>query len=393
MSSGTSDSDERLVFLSYTVADRDRVSEYYSQLRSDFNVWMDAFSIKVGQNWEFEIQKAQTNASIVVLFISKKSIDKRGYVQKEMNFALEKKKEKLIDDIYIIPVLLEEMEPPPQIEDIHILYDYKEGGVEKLKDAINTQLERLGEKVVKAQEQSDVRWTYVRYAEAWEGLPGYDLKSQLVRFGSETYPFISQITDEIKGRLTVEFMKRRAAKFRQASDFFNFGQSAWQRTDTFDATCSNIHIEGGVISVEYNFYTYMAGGAHGFAYAVTFVYTINPLTKIEPLSTAFQDEQKALPEIQAEVRRQLLGIQFGEGEEQVGFDPSWVENGTAGWADFSAFLFTANGLELLFAPYQVAAYAFGPQRAVIPYKTLRALMLPHYLSVLGRAYPVFGEDD
>ena len=77
---------------------------------------MDVHDIQVGQNWDFEIQKALDQATLIIAFLSEHAIDRRGYIQKELKQALEKYKEKLVDDIYIIPVLLDEIEIPAQEE-------------------------------------------------------------------------------------------------------------------------------------------------------------------------------------------------------------------------------------------------------------------------------------
>jgi hypothetical protein len=83
--------ERHLIFVSYTKADRERVSPYYTALKSSsYQVWMDIHDIKGGQNWEFEIEKAMNQATIVVAFVSKTSVDRRGYIQKELRMALDK---------------------------------------------------------------------------------------------------------------------------------------------------------------------------------------------------------------------------------------------------------------------------------------------------------------
>jgi hypothetical protein len=61
---------------------------------------MDYKRVKAGQHWDFEIRRALDKAAIIVVFISNNSIDRRGYVQREIKLALEKAEEKLIGDIY-----------------------------------------------------------------------------------------------------------------------------------------------------------------------------------------------------------------------------------------------------------------------------------------------------
>ena len=75
-----------IVFLSYARPDRDCVARYFDELQGKgFNVWMDHIRLKPGQNWDFEIQRALDTAAIIVVFLSKNSTDRRGYLQRELN--------------------------------------------------------------------------------------------------------------------------------------------------------------------------------------------------------------------------------------------------------------------------------------------------------------------
>ena len=81
---------------------------------------MDSKRLKVGQNWDFEIRRELDKAAIIVVFISNNSVDRRGYVQREIKLALSKADEKLPTDIYIIPILLDDdAQIPEQIKHIH----------------------------------------------------------------------------------------------------------------------------------------------------------------------------------------------------------------------------------------------------------------------------------
>ena len=94
-------SDEPLIFLSYASQDRDRVLPFYDHLKSaGLNVWMDKHDLKGGQNWDLEIKKALQRATIIAAFLSEQSVNKRGYVQREIKIALDQAQTKLDDDIY-----------------------------------------------------------------------------------------------------------------------------------------------------------------------------------------------------------------------------------------------------------------------------------------------------
>src|ERR1700743_3873149 len=104
------------VFISYASEDRDLVLPYYDLLQADgIGAWMDTKNIHPGQNWELEITRAFKDAHIILLFCSSRSVNKRGFVRREANEAIENLKYLKPDDIYLIPVLLEPCELPPEL--------------------------------------------------------------------------------------------------------------------------------------------------------------------------------------------------------------------------------------------------------------------------------------
>ena len=135
-----------LVFISYASPDRDRVSPFYESLIAEgFKVWMDCRDLRPGENWPFEIVRALDKATFVIAFISRNSFDRRGYVQRELKIALDKRNEKLVDDIYLIPVLLDaDAEIPPQLKDLQLISARAANCKAQIVEALRHQLERLG---------------------------------------------------------------------------------------------------------------------------------------------------------------------------------------------------------------------------------------------------------
>lgn len=61
-------------------------------------------------------------------------------------------------------------------------------------------------------------------------------------------------------------------------------------------------------------------------------------------------------------------------------DEDWLKTGTEpDDANFSQTHLTEQGLTIIFPPYQVAAYAAGPQEVQIPWKDVQSLIKPEYL--------------
>lgn len=381
--------DERhLIFLSYASPDRERVFEYYDFFSNkNFQVWMDKRSIKGGQNWEFEIKRALQKAAIIIVFLSRNSVNRRGYVQREIKIALDQARDKLIDDIYIIPVMLDTGVPvPAQLDDIHILRPEDGDTMQAAAEAIELQLRELGAEAARIQGESELRWTLTTHKDSWDGLPGYEVEYQLPRFHSDVYPQVSEITDIIRGWLLSQAMGERAVKYEQDCDSFNFGQNRFQRQNSWEASCGDPKIKARVATVAYSIWWYGAGAAHPNHGFKTFTFTLDPVTQINRLESIFKVPQTVLPCIQAAVRESLLAERF-EGmtsdDEPLALDPEWVERGTEAWDDFTNFVFGDDGIEILFGSYHVAPYAFGPQTAVVPYEKIALFMKKHFACALG----------
>jgi TIR domain-containing protein len=141
------------IFISYASPNRDRVTPYANRLqRSGFDVWIDHKRLRPGQNWEYEIDRALDRAAIILVFISANSVDRRGYVQREVKFALDNAKEKLVTDIYLIPVIMVDgVEIPADLKNIQFVRAWESGSYQVIEEAIKHQLTKLGTDIQEAQ--------------------------------------------------------------------------------------------------------------------------------------------------------------------------------------------------------------------------------------------------
>lgn len=378
------------IFLSYASPDYERVHDYYTALIAEgLDPWLDKEKLVAGQNWDFEIKRALARAAIIVVFLSENSISRRGYVQREISIALDQAENKLHDDIYVIPVMLDEVPIPSQLDAIQVVGAASEDPYKQLSTAIDTQLKRLGLENAKLQGDPKLRWTMIRYRDSWEGLPGYDTSYQLPRFKSEQNPQAGEITDVIRGWATAEAMAQRAVKFSQSTDYCSFGQEPFFRMNTWEASCNTPIVHERVVSLSYTVWTMGAGAAHPNTFFKTFAFTLSPVSQISTLDSIFGEPDEALRLLQESVRHQLLyeneRIPVEEGASPE-LDEEWVNSGTASWDDLANFVFGPDGIELLFSPYQVAAYVYGPQFAKVEYKKLAKLMHRDHAFALGVEY-------
>lgn len=377
------------VFISYARPDQEAAVELYEWLKEQgLNPWMDLKHIKGGQNWDFEIKRALDKSAIVIVLWSNNSRDRRGYIQRELKISLNKLEEKLVDDIFIIPVLIgESSEIPEQLKDIHCLSSKNTNYKRDIADAISHQMERLGAQRQKIQKDEDLYWQFAPLREEWDGIPGYAVEIELLDFTSETHRNVSQVGQYLRGEFLEHLFSARRNKLEQSPAEYNYAQDKWSRTHTFDAHCGAPVICGKVITLNYAVSWYGAGAAHPVHAHKTFSFLLSPLFRIESLSGIFTDSDTAFSVLQQEVRNQLHVLlneeSGGEDGSNVHFQNQNINEGTSDWDDFSAFVFNLNSLDIYFSSYQVAAYAAGTPSVEIPYKMIAKLIRDEYVSALG----------
>ncbi|MEF9605479.1 toll/interleukin-1 receptor domain-containing protein, partial [Paracoccus sp. PXZ] len=161
-----------MIFLSYVSQDRDRVNPYYELLESKgFDVWIDHKRILPGQNWNYEIRTALDRADQIIIFISENSVDKRGYAQREISIALEKLEEKLLSDIYIIPILLDDVDPPNILKKLHYLKSNGRNVSAELLRSIETASSKAKSIIEHTQKESDLKWGVTDAKSSYSGIP------------------------------------------------------------------------------------------------------------------------------------------------------------------------------------------------------------------------------
>lgn len=100
------------VFLSYAKEDVRRVRRLYNKLiEGGLDVWFDEKSLKPGDNWQQVAVKAIHNSDYFIAVLSSRSVNKRGFVQKEIREALNILDTYPPGDVYLIPVRLDKCSP------------------------------------------------------------------------------------------------------------------------------------------------------------------------------------------------------------------------------------------------------------------------------------------
>src|SRR5262245_11102520 len=101
------------IFLCHASEDKAAVEAVYDRLKAlGYKPWLDKKDLLPGQRWASEIPKAIKASDYILIFLSKTSVAKRGYVQNEFKVALNVLREVPDGTIYAIPVRLDDCPIP-----------------------------------------------------------------------------------------------------------------------------------------------------------------------------------------------------------------------------------------------------------------------------------------
>ncbi|MBT9312545.1 SUMF1/EgtB/PvdO family nonheme iron enzyme [Leptothoe kymatousa] len=101
------------IFLAHASEDKTAVIDLYQRLKArGFHPWLDKLDLRAGQNWRAEIPKAIRTSDVFIACLSKQSIAKQSYVQREFRIALQEMANKPPGKIYLIPLRLDDCDIP-----------------------------------------------------------------------------------------------------------------------------------------------------------------------------------------------------------------------------------------------------------------------------------------
>jgi hypothetical protein len=109
------------IFLCHASDDKAHVREVYHRLQAieGFEPWLDEEDLLPGQEWAREIPRVLQTSDFILIFLSRTSVAKRGYVQRKMKMALDAWQEMPEGAIHTIPVRLDDCDVPEQFRRYH----------------------------------------------------------------------------------------------------------------------------------------------------------------------------------------------------------------------------------------------------------------------------------
>lgn len=102
------------VFISYARPEVEKARKLFNDLNSieGIEVWFDKYSLRAGLKWKPAIRKAIREADYFLALISEETTSRKGYRNTELEQALEVLQEFPQDQIFLIPIRLDECEMP-----------------------------------------------------------------------------------------------------------------------------------------------------------------------------------------------------------------------------------------------------------------------------------------
>jgi hypothetical protein len=132
-------------FICHASDDKENIRPLYAQLTSDdVKCWIDDQDLRPGENWDFEIDRVMRECHYVIVCLSAASVNKSGYVQKELKKALDLADEQPEGSIFLVPVRLEECEVPRRLRHLHYVDLFRDDGYARLLAVLRSNPRRRG---------------------------------------------------------------------------------------------------------------------------------------------------------------------------------------------------------------------------------------------------------
>ena len=202
------------VFLCHSSNDKPVVRELYQKLRAEtwIHPWLDEEEIYPGHDWNLEIEKAVEAADAILVCLSNNSVNKEGYVQRELRIVLDYADYKPEGTLYIIPVRLEECDPPRRLRAWQYADYFPEQGRERAFQRLLVSLKRRADSL-------GLKYELPPVGRASSPTPSSQAESLTYKPPAVIRDAIAILNDRNKLTLSngMEFMRVPAGKFSMGS--------------------------------------------------------------------------------------------------------------------------------------------------------------------------------
>lgn len=352
------------VFLNHAAEDKALVMPYFHKLKAlGFEPWIDN-RILPGQDWDEVIQRAFNAADVYLIFMTSRSVSKRGYVQREINDALEKQRYNLPGDIGLIPLLLEDCEIPVKVSRSH-QYIRLPDGWQDVVESLKLAAQQRSVAIHSGVENGPFRMFLRKEHQCWKGLPGYDVSLSYSHFESSQVPNTALELNDFFASIRLNFfLNARQAKINQEAERFAGWASDrdWMCVNSSDMFVSHSLTSGSILSFSAHEDGMFAGAAHGYMSVETYNFLIvdDQLVRIG-IDDFFSEPYLAYPSI-TDLVRERVGQEYAERfEKKLDADDLEIIRKTLPSCKsiFKNFLVTPTGITLLYPQGELFGHALG----------------------------------
>lgn len=203
----------------------------------------------------------------------------------------------------------------------------------------------------------------------------YEVSAQYPQLSGSTAPNAEKFNQTVRRLIT-----KKVSDFRQEMNSSEDEAPPDPATETpTESQGSDITIgyevalaKDDLIAIEFTVSSYSAGAAHPNSYTEVVNFDLQN-GKLLKLADLFQPAAKYLRTLSSFCIQELKKQQTAEGF----VDEDWVKKGAAPeLTNYNNWTISKKGLRITFDPYQVAAYAAGPQHVLVPYSALKEVLKP-----------------
>jgi hypothetical protein len=361
------------LFLSYADEDIVRVEELYERLKAfGFEPWIAKRDIIPGERWEYAISKAARQSDFILICVSQPSAIKRGYVQKEIRDALDLWKEKLEDDIFLIPVRFDAVQIPNALAPFQWVDLFEDKGFERLCEAIRAGAFRKQSSCASAT-SGEINTLPIKFVESVDGPPQFSIDFEYPEFQGRDTSVLNQINARIEG-----FVLDQVHNFRRhrpdtiISSHHSLEKVPSNAYDLYGAHTITL-LTSHLVSIRFHVGTYEAGWAHPHNWIRTFNFLLTPPIELT-LGALLNQDTNYLNILSSICTSDLTKQAIDDGYE---YSDTILRGAAPDAENFKEFNLTKDALIISFQDYAVGPHAWSLRQVSIPIRHLREKLSNH----------------
>lgn len=373
------------LFLCYARDDLAHVKGLYERLtKCGLRPWMDTKNIYGGEDWQRSIWRAIREAHYFLFCVSHNSTGKRGFLQREIKQALEIWEEKLEDDIYLIPLRLEDCLVPPSVARFQRIDLFAADGFDRLLSAVETGIGRRG--ITTTGPPSNTQTTSNEIKEESEE-HRFSLRAtypQLTLVDSESVTAINRTVESFVKTICDKWRAEAVARAKHKHEMEEHLRStSW---DDLSISYSISMNTSELFSIQFSLGTYGAGAAHPNSVTRTLNFRRDSGAQVS-LSDVFLPGADYLSALSAYCVADLQQQAQKRSDPSVVLEPhdAWIAGGAGpAYHNFERFVLEPGGLRIFFDPYQVDCYASGRYEVYVPLPALAKILDPELARIMSQ---------